>query len=130
MFARGARGARCLRRLSAAEKLPGGVESSDLHAGSEWMRTKLSKLCELFFSHNCRGLTKDEQVEEFDSWLKNRGAYAVCLQETWKVGNYRKPQRGPDSQSRAAKIKSCASVAHWEIPSGHRAESKGEGGVG
>ena len=70
------------------------MESSDLRAGPRQMGTQLRKSCILLLSHNCRGLTKDEQVEEFDSWLKSRGAYAVCLQETWKVGNTSEEHNG------------------------------------
>ena len=40
-----------------------------------------------FFSHNTRGLTKDEHIEECLQWTHERKSYATCLQETWMVGD-------------------------------------------
>ena len=48
---------------------------------------KLSESCILILSHNVRGMAKDEQIKEFDSWFKRLRADAACLQETWKLGN-------------------------------------------
>ena len=55
---------------------------------------KLSESCILILSHNVRGMAKDEQIEEFDSWFKRLRADAACLQETWKLGNTTEDHNG------------------------------------
>ena len=39
-----------------------------------------------FVSHNCRGLKRDEDIEEMFSKLSEERIFAACLQETWRVG--------------------------------------------
>ena len=37
------------------------------------------------FSHNVRGLQKDEYVEEVVGWLRHVQGYVACLQESWRL---------------------------------------------
>lgn len=49
-------------------------------------KKKFTETSVKIFSHNTRGMTRDEHTEEFTTWFNKAEAYAACLQETWRTG--------------------------------------------
>ena len=84
---------RVFQRLSTA--INGGaycaaVEGSDLvlhYRANARNKSKLNDTIINIFSHNARGMVRDEHMEEGIGFMERGKAFATCFQETWKLGD-------------------------------------------
>ena len=61
------------------------LASHRLDSKREMGQTKPSETFVRIFSHNVRGLQRDEYMEEVIGWLRSVNGYAACLKESWKM---------------------------------------------
>ena len=60
---------------------------SSRHQRNNEHKNQLTEEILNIYSHNQRGLTKPDHMEELMHFLNSNKAYAACLQETWKLGD-------------------------------------------